>query len=201
MNKRMKIKKIGVILVAATALCMVAAFAVVSKQPAESQNLEKSFQGNSLQDVIEGRETWDVAFPEWSGKAAPDFTVTDVDGVEHRLSDYQGRNVLVVFWATWCPACNVEIPHLIKLRKQLQQDELVILAMSNESDQVLKDFAAAKDINYAVVSTAGTALPEPYSDVTSIPTNFFIDKNGNMKLAALGLVPLKDSKAILEAGL
>ncbi len=201
MNKRAKIRRIALILVGAAALSLVAAFAVVSNQPAESQVADASLQDNSLQEVIKARQTWDVAFPEWSGKVAPDFKVTDIDGDEHRLSDYRGRNVMVVFWATWCPACNVEIPHLIKLRKQLTGDELVILAMSNESDEDLKKFAAAKEINYSVVSLAGKALPEPYSNVRSIPTNFFIDKNGNIKLAALGLVPLEDSKAILEADL
>jgi peroxiredoxin len=90
---------------------------------------------------------------------------------------------------------------LIKLRKQFKHDELVILAMSNESVEELKKFAAAKQINYSVVSLGERVLPRPFSNVTSIPTNFFIDKNGNIKLAALGLVPLKDSKAILKANL
>ena len=76
----------------AVGVSVVGAFAIVSNQPAESQ-----LAGGSLEDVIESRETWDVALPEWSGRAAPDFTVTDVHGAEHRLSDYRGRNVLLVF--------------------------------------------------------------------------------------------------------
>jgi len=194
MFKRTKIRRISLILVGAVALCIVGAFAVVSNKPAESENV-----GGSLKDVIETRESWDVAFPQWSGKAAPDFTVTDIDGVEHRLSDYRGRNVLVVFWATWCPACNVEIPHLIELRKEFKQDELAILAISNETAGQLKQVAAAKGINYTVVSRGDEFLPRPFSDVRSIPTNFFIDKDGNVKLVALGLVSMEDSRAILKA--
>ena len=196
MDRQTKIRRIAVFLAGAIALCMVGAFAVVSNQPVETEAAE-----TSLQDVIQARETWDVAFPDWSGKAAPDFLLEDIDGVEHRLSDYRGRNVLVVFWATWCPACNVEIPHLIDLRKEFGQDDLVILAVSNESAEKLKKFAADKGINYTVVPRGDEALPRPFSDVTSIPTNFFIDKEGNVKLAALGLVPLKDSRAILKANL
>ena len=196
MDKRTKIRRIGVIVAGAVAVCMVGAFAIVSNQPAEPED-----GAGSLDSVIEARETWDVAFPAWSGKAAPDFTVTDVDGIEHRLSDYRGRDVLVVFWATWCPACNVEIPHLVELRRQFEQDELAILAMSNEAAPHLKNFADGKGINYSVASLGSSVLPEPYAGVRSIPTSFFIDKHGIIKLGAVGLVSLEDSRAILRAEL
>ncbi|UCF16332.1 MAG: redoxin domain-containing protein [Phycisphaerales bacterium] len=196
MNKRTKMRRSALILVGAVALCIVGAFAVVSNRPVESENVSRT-----LEDVIKTRQTWDVAFEEWFGRAAPDFKLKDIEGVEHKLSDYKGRDVLVVFWATWCPACNVEIPHLIKLRKEFKREELVILAISSETVEHLKHFAAAKGINYSVVPLGENVLPEPFSNVRSIPTNFFIDKNGNVKLAALGLVSLEDSRAILTAEL
>ena len=194
MDKRAKMKRIALGVVAMVAVGMVGAFAIVANQPAESNDA-----ANSLKEVIESGETWDVALSTWSGKAAPDFTVTDTDGAEHRLSDYRGRNVLVVFWATWCPACNVEIPHLIELRKQFNENDLAILAMSNETAEHLSQFVAAKGINYSVVPLGDSLLPEPYADVRSIPTSFFIDKQGKIKLAAVGLVSLEDSRAILKA--
>ena len=194
MDKRAKMKRIVLGVVATAAVGMVGAFAIVANQPARSNDA-----ANSLQEVIESGETWDVAFSTWSGKVAPDFTVTDTDGAEHSLRDYRGRNVLVVFWATWCPACNVEIPHLIELRKQFNENDLAILAMSNETAEHLKQFVAAKGINYSVVPLGASALPEPYAGVRSIPTSFFIDKQGKIKLAAVGMVSLEDSRAILKA--
>lgn len=195
MDKRTNMRRVVLIVGGLVAVLMAGAFAIVSNQPVKSDNVQRR-----LEDVIESRETWDVAFPAWSGKTAPDFTVGDLDGTEHKLSDYRGRNVLLVFWATWCPACNAEIPHLIELRKEFEVDELAILAMSNETARHLKDFAATKGINYAVVPLGTTDLPQPFSDVRSIPTSFFIDKNGTIKLAAVGLVSLEDSKAILQGG-
>ena len=194
MDKRTKMRRIALIVVGAVVVSMAGAFAIVSNQPAESRSV-----GGSLASVVESRETWDVAFPAWSGRAAPDFAVRDVDGTEHKLSDYRGRNVVLVFWATWCPACNVEIPHLIKLRKEFSESELAILALSNETAQHLKHFADTKEMNYSVASLGASALPEPYADVRSIPTSFFIDKDGKIKLAAVGLVSLEDSRAILRA--
>ena len=183
------------------AIAVVAVFATVRKDSpnpnAEPVSDTRPANPASLENIINARTTWDVAFQPWSGKSAPDFTVNDIHGRTHTLNDYQGKNVLVVFWATWCPACVAEIPHLVDLRKMYGQEELVILAVSNESPDVLKNFAAKKDINYTVVTPA-EGLPAPFSNVRSIPTTFFIDPNGKIKLTALGLVPLEEAQAIVE---
>jgi peroxiredoxin len=138
-------------------------------------------------------------FQGWYGKEVPDLAVADIDGRRHRLSAYRGRDVLAVFWATWCPACNQEIPHLIELRKVLGEEQLEILAISNETAEHLKHFAAARGINYAVATPGSGALPPPFSAVASIPTTSFVDRSGIIKLAAEGLVSLEEAKAILRA--
>ncbi len=194
MDKRMKIRGVGWIVVTAVAVGMVGAFAIVNNSPTESKGI-----GASLDDVIEARKTWNVAFAGWSGKTAPDFTVTDTEGVRHKLSDYRGRDILVVFWATWCPACKMEIPHLIELREMFEVDKLVILAISNETAEHLKQFTDSKGINYPVVPLGAARLSSPFADVRSIPTTFFIDRNGIVKLAAEGLVSVEEAKAILRA--
>ena len=140
-----------------------------------------------------------MAFTASFGKNAADFSVEDIEGKTHKLNDYKGRNVVVVFWATWCPACNLEIPHLIELRKMLPEDKLAILAISNEEPEHLKNFAALKGINYTIASLGDSFLPKPFADVTSIPTTFFIDPNGKIKFAAVGLVSLADAKVIMNA--
>ena len=144
-------------------------------------------------------ESENLPFSEWFGKAAPDFTVRDVEGKQHTLSSYLGRNVLVVFWATWCPSCRLEIPHLIELRKMLGEDELAILAISNEEPNILKPFVAVKNMNYTVAALGNSPLPSPFIDVAGIPTTFFIDPQGKIKFVAVGLINLEQTKAILDA--
>ena len=187
---------LGILLV----LAVVAVFAAVRNESPNAEPVSgmRPASPASLERIINARKTWDVAFEPWSGQSAPDFTVNDIHGQTHTLSDYRGKNVLVVFWATWCPACVAEIPHLVDLRKMYGQEELAILAVSNESPDVLRNFAAKKDMNYTVVTPA-ESLPVPFSNVRSIPTTFFIDPNGKIKLTALGLVPLDEAKAIVEA--
>ena len=196
-------RKAGWFITVLIAIAVVAVFATVrndSPNPnTEPVSSTRPAGWASLERIINARTTWDIAFESWSGESAPDFTVRDIDGRTHKLSDSQGKNLLVVFWATWCPACIAEIPHLVDLRKMYGEEELTILAVSNESPDVLKKFVAAKDISYTVATLGDGALPEPFSNVKSIPTTFFIDPNGKIKLAALGLVPLEEAKAIVEA--
>lgn len=194
MDKRTKMWRVGWIMIGVVVVGMVSALAIVGNNPTESKDV-----GTSLDDVIEARKTWNVAFAGWSGKAAPDFTVSDIEGLRHRLSDYRGRDVLVVFWATWCPACNTEIPHLIELRETFKADELAILAISNETAEHLGQFAASAAINYSVVPLGAADLSSPFADVRSIPTTFFIDRDGIIRLTAEGLVSAEEAKAILHA--
>jgi len=86
----------------------------------------------NLEDVIRSASGWGPAYESWRGKEAPDFTLRDLDGKVHKLSDYRGKDVMLVFWATWCPPCMMEIPHLIALRNRVGADKLAILAITNE---------------------------------------------------------------------
>ncbi|UCC96653.1 MAG: DUF4432 family protein [Phycisphaerales bacterium] len=151
-----------------------------------------------LDEIIAAARTWRPGYETWYGKPAPDFALTDLAGKEHKLRDYKGKDVLIIFWATWCGPCRMEIPHLIDLRKTIGEDELAMLAISNEASPLVKKFTEQAQINYTVVLDRGS-LPEPYSTIRAIPSSFFIDREGNIKLATTGLVSLDEIKAILQA--
>ena len=160
---------------------------------------QRHLQGSeNLEQIIAARQTWDPDFVSWFGQPVEDFSVRDITGKEHKLSDYRGKDVVVVFWATWCPACNTEIPHLIKLRDAMGPDKLQIIAISNEPVGLLEEFVESKRINY-VVATTNSPLPAPLNRVQGIPTTFFIDPEGKLKLAAVGVVSLEEDVAIINA--
>jgi len=153
----------------------------------------------SLQKAIDEAKTWGPTFDPWRGKIAPDFTLTDIDGNVHTLSGYRGRNVLVVFWATWIGASKLEVPELVELRKSVGQDKLTILALSREDAALLKNYAGKNGLNYPVLSIAGATLPSPYADVQDVPSAFFIDPEGRIKLATTGMLLRSDIGKILDA--
>ncbi len=159
----------------------------------------------SLRDIVRQARTWGPAYSSWFGQKAPDFTLVDINGKLHKLSDYKGKNVIIIFWATWCAPCVKEIPHLIALRNLESEDKLAILAISyittfpRETAEKVKNFVEKNNINYTAFSARTSAMPPPYNRVSSIPCNFFIDPDGKIKLATEGLMSLGDIKAILNA--
>jgi peroxiredoxin len=118
----------------------------------------------------------DKQFAKWINRPSPDFTVRTIDGNEISLSGLRGKRVILDFWATWCPPCKKEIPHFVKIRSEINPDELVIIGISSEPGEILKEFVADNAINYPVASESN--LPAPYDNIRSIPTTFFIDRNG-----------------------
>jgi len=156
--------------------------------------------GATLQQIAEAAYTWEPELASQYGKDAPDFALKDLQGKQHRLSDYKGRNVLVVFWATWCPPCKKEIPHLILLENRMPSDKLKILAITNEDPQLVRKFTADNNINYTVLLDNGT-LPNFFMAVPArgIPSTAFIDPQGKIKFVTSGYLPFEDSRAILQA--
>jgi peroxiredoxin len=150
------------------------------------------------QDIVRLRQTWGPILASWYGEAAPDFTLTDIEGKEHKLSDYRGRNVLLTFWATWCRPCIAEIPSLMALRSMIGEDNLAILAISNEPVERVKRFAQIRQLNYTVFSHDTLLMGRPYNQAMGIPTSFFIDPQGKIKIITEGTLPFNDIRAILE---
>lgn len=133
---------------------------------------------------------------EW-GKKAPDFTAADIEGNTHKLSDYIGKNVLIVKLATYDPGCQKQISHLNELQSTSAEEKLQILAISNEPIDKVKSFAAANNLNFSIIA-GRTRMPNPYRSARHLPTSFYIDKDGLMKLAVQGVIPSQDSKKIIQ---
>ena len=152
-----------------------------------------------LEDIILRARTWGPVYESWSGRYAPDFTLSDITGRQHKLSDYRGKNVVIVFWATWCGPCKIEIPNLIALRNTVSTDNLAILAISSgEQTEKVVNFASANKMNYTVLLDNGN-LPSPFDKINSIPSSFFVRPDGKIKLATSGLMSLGEIKAIIQA--
>jgi len=158
----------------------------------------------SLGDVIRRARSWGPVYMSWYGRMAPDFTLTDITGERHKLSDYRGKDVMLVFWATWCRYCIIEIPHLIELQKRLGKDNLAILGISyispiNTTGMVKSFIERNKIINYPVFSTYENVLPAPFNSVQYLPSSFFVNREGKIKLATTGPISLMEMEAILQA--
>jgi cytochrome c biogenesis protein CcmG/thiol:disulfide interchange protein DsbE len=120
---------------------------------------------------------------------APDFELSSLDGRRVKLSDFRGQAVLLNFWATWCPPCKIEMPWFVDIQKQYGKDGLVVLgvAMDDAESAKIAEFAHDVGVNYPVL--LGTdQVSDDYGDVRSLPTTFYIDRNGNILAKSVGLL-------------
>jgi peroxiredoxin len=153
----------------------------------------------SIQNIVKAaKDRWTPAFESWWDKPAPDFTLTDIEGQTHKLSEYKGKDVVITFFATWAGASKVVVPPLKELRNAYPKEKLAVLAISKEPTALVKTFAAEQGVNFTVLTSSGD-LPAPFDQVKSSPTTFFVGPDGKFKLAIEGMVPAADAKAIVQA--
>jgi len=162
------------------------------------QQMQQQMQQQSSENKTSAPDIEKDPLQSWIGKAAPDLTVTDLEGAKIRLSDLKGKKIVLDFWATWCPPCKKMIPDLIALREQTQPANLVILGISDEPIDRLNKFVKDNKINYPVISHSGS-LPSPFDQVTGLPTTFFIDAQGVIRQVVVGYHGLDELKAALDA--
>ena len=174
-----------------------------TNEPAKTDPKPGPTRKLSLNDIIRARKYWNTVYTSWYGKTTPDFTLTDIKGKQHKLSDYRGKNVILNFWAIRCPYCRMGIPHLNALRNLVDEGKLAILAIANEDLALMREYVAYQKMNYTVLVDKGN-MPPPYGVMrlyrtTGVPCTFFINPEGKIKLAATGLLSWGEMKAILQA--
>jgi len=113
------------------------------------------------------------------GKPAPEFNLPDLDGNKVELSSMKGKVLILDFWATWCPPCKEEVPHLVRLQSKYRDQGLQIVGLSLDKGGApdVKPFAEEHDVNYTMlIATDETA--KAYGGVSMIPTTFVVDRSG-----------------------
>ncbi|HXV75213.1 MAG TPA: TlpA disulfide reductase family protein [Candidatus Polarisedimenticolaceae bacterium] len=120
---------------------------------------------------------------------APEFELPALTGDTIQLSDSAGRVRLIDFWATWCPPCRDEIPMLNELHRTYQDAGLTILAISDESTDVVREFAEEIGMDYTNLIDPGE-VSQAYR-VLGLPTAFLIDQEGRIVQSYMGPKPRK----------
>jgi len=155
-----------------------------------------------LSDLIDAADAWMpcTEHQPWVGKAAPDFSITDIDGKEHSLNSYRGKAVIINLWSPWFTPTHKELETLIKLRQAVPADKLMILGVSFDSDVTVKRYVNKQTaINFPIISVTTQSLPAPYSTGKPYPCSLFITPDGVLKISARGSIPLEDFQALLIA--
>jgi peroxiredoxin len=125
------------------------------------------------------------------GQAMPAFDTRLLDGKTLSAQALQNKAVLVVFWATWCPACQKELPELQALYEKHRARGLEILALSVDADRfTVEEFW--KDHEYTFPVAMNTpAHRKVFGPIKGTPTLYLIDRKGVLRMVRPGRMGLK----------
>ena len=132
-------------------------------------------------------------YPAKKEAKAQDFTVSLVNGDTFKLSEQQGKVVIMNIWATWCAPCHDETPDFVDLYNQYKEQGLVILGVSidEQGKSVVKPFMEKYEVNYPMVIDDGSIM-DKYGPTMGIPTTYIINKKGNLQYFAVGALTQKE---------
>lgn len=117
------------------------------------------------------------------------FTLQDMDGQDVDLTAYEGKVILLNFWATWCGPCKIEIPGFVELQEEYGDEGLVVLGLSvDDPIEKLKPFAEEYQINYPLLVGLGRDdFQEAFGPIWGIPVTFYITRDGALCKRHMGL--------------
>lgn len=136
---------------------------------------------------------------------SPDISLVTIKGEQLQLAGYRGRPLLVTFWATTCPGCIRELPHLIELYEELHPQGLEIIGIAMDYDppnQVLA-MSKARAIPYPIALDLQADAAHAFGDVRLTPTSFLIAPDGRIVYRKTGEMDMakirRDILAMLTA--
>lgn len=126
------------------------------------------------------------------GRAAPDFRLETLDGSSVRLSDFQGKLVLINFWASWCPPCRQEMPGIVQAYNQNKDRGFVVLSVDEQEDNgTVQRFADQFAMDFPIALDVTGQVGKAFRAGTQFPTSVWVDQRGIVQEVKYG--PMDDA--------
>lgn len=120
------------------------------------------------------------------GDYAPDFSLETLEGDEVSLSDYRGQQVMINFWATWCPPCRAEMPDMQEVYESHDIEILAInLTETETSIGQVETFTEDFGLTFPILLDHEIEVADLY-EIQPIPSSFLIDSEGRVQSIAFG---------------
>ena len=148
--------------------------------------------------LIAGCTTVQVDDGSMVGQKAPEFTLPDLEGRPVSLSKYQGKVVVLDFWASWCAPCVQELPAFQSLQERYGDKglEMVGVNVSDENPDVA-GFLRGRKIRYTNL-VGDEKMQELYGPIVGFPTTFVIDRQGMIRHEFIGGRPPEEIEGAVQ---
>jgi thiol-disulfide isomerase/thioredoxin len=130
--------------------------------------------------------------PNAPSKPIEQMSWTGTDGGQQRLGDLKDRVVILDFWATYCPPCREEIPHLNSLQAKYGADKIQIIGLNvggNEDQPKIPAFVKEMNMSYPVAYPEQPLVSFIFGETDVIPQTAVFDRNGQLVLKIAGFSP------------
>lgn len=121
----------------------------------------------------------------------PDLTLNSDAGKSVHLPDYAGKVTLLVFWATWCGPCQMEIPDLIRLQMTMDTSkfQVVSIIVDDPKGEKAPGFRRSFGINYPILFSESEDIYGYFGGIRALPTSFLVSAEGKFLDKMEGLLP------------
>ncbi len=133
------------------------------------------------------------------GDDAPNFSLVDLNGKTHKLSDYKGQGVLLNFWGTWCKPCKKEMPAINDQYKEFKDQGIQILGINiAQSELEVASFTDKLGVEFPIVIDKTRSVMRAYN-VDPLPATILINKDGKIENIITGEMKEKEINQYLNS--
>ena len=160
-------------------------------------NKETVIAGIVLAVVLISAAVW---FMPAGLREAPPLVGQTLDGRTLTLEQFRGKPVLVTFWATTCPSCVEEMPHLVELYREMNPKglEIIGVAMAYDPPEQVRAMAKQRQIPYPIVLDSQERIAREFDNVRLTPTTVLISPQGRIAHYRLGLLDMPKLRETIQ---
>lgn len=143
----------------------------------------------------------DVGKQDLIGTMRPAFELEDLDQQARHIDEFNGKVVLINFWATWCPPCKKEMPAFIELQEQYAEQDFQIIGVALDDKESVQDFADTLGVNYPLMAAEyeGLSLSRIYGNhIGVLPYSVFVGRDGKIAQTKAGELSKLQVKLIIQ---